>query len=112
MTTIAHLPAATLAEIARIIREDWHTEDPYPVQMIDAMAELRTLDTPYFAENGRTVVGTFLAICRAWHGETARAVKKELWRRLRAHDRKPIVRARPPLVHVHGPITVTRAGRA
>lgn len=73
-----------LHEIAKEIRKDW--EKPYfgAVPYIDAMSELDSIDDNYYFESGKSVVLYFLSNATNWRGETARRVKKELKKMLKA----------------------------
>ena len=73
-----------LHEIAKEIRKDW--EKPYfgAVPYIDAMSELDSIDDNYYFESGKSVVLYFLSNATGWRGETARRVKKELKKMLKA----------------------------
>ena len=67
-----------LSIIAQEILEDW--KNPYfgAVPYIEAMETMRTIDEPYFADSGSSIVAYFLANANSWRGEKARQIKKEL----------------------------------
>jgi hypothetical protein len=77
------LTTLNLSEIAYLIAEDWgdkvnYAADPY----LNAMFAVKDLDSPYGADNGKTIVLYFLSNAATWRGDTAKAVKAELKRRL------------------------------
>lgn len=82
------LPDMSISQIAREIRKDWsgkgkgvnYAAKPY----LDAMNDLESLDDMFFHDSGRSVVLYFLSNARTWRGETAKAVKAELNKRLKA----------------------------
>lgn len=67
-----------LNEIAKEIRADWskvnYAAEPY----LDAMSELASVDDPYYADSGKSIIRYFLANAGSWRGETARRIKTEL----------------------------------
>lgn len=77
----------TLAQIATVIRKDWsgqpkginYAAKPY----LDAMSTLQTVNDIYIAEPGYLIVAYFLSNAGTWKGEIARAVKKELNKRIK-----------------------------
>ena len=77
----------SIAEIASVIRKDWRTQGkgiyfgakPY----LDAMDCLQSVNDRYIADSGRSVVAYFLSNASTWKGETAKAVKKELNKRIK-----------------------------
>lgn len=79
---MSDLQNAPLHDLAVLIHENW--TKPYfgAVPYIEAMANVVDLDSPYGADDGRMIVAYFLANAHTWRGETARAVKAELKRRL------------------------------
>lgn len=64
--------------IAREIRSDWKRVYFGAVPYLDAMGSLESIDDPYGADSGRSIVLYFLANANHWRGEVARRVKKEL----------------------------------
>jgi len=84
MTDTATLTEATISHIAIIIERDWKKVNYAARPYLDAMRELSSIDEPYFYDTGESVVRYFLANAGSWRGDTARAVKAELKRRLAA----------------------------
>lgn len=90
-TTIEDLKTMTLTEITEVIVADW-TSGPAPGlpvwfgarPYLEAMGHLTDMDDMYGADSAKTVVLYFLSNSAQWKGETARAVKAELRRRLNA----------------------------
>lgn len=77
----------TIAELAAIISKDWRAQGkgiyfgakPY----IDAMYSLQSVNDNYGCDSGRSIVAYFLGNAQTWKGETAKAVKKELNKRIK-----------------------------
>ena len=67
-----------LYKIAEEIFRDWKVISPHALPYARAMLNVADLETPYGADDGRTIVLYFLANAQTWRGETARAVKAEL----------------------------------
>jgi hypothetical protein len=80
------LSTATLSHIAGIIVADYNVrgkELPYAAApYIDAMRSLATVNDKYGADDGRYIVAYALSNLAVWRGETAKAVKAELKRRI------------------------------
>jgi len=82
------LPDMSISEIASEIRKDWskkgkgvnYAAKPY----LDAMGSLNEISDNYMFDSGESVVLYFLSNARTWRGDTAKAVKKELNKRLKA----------------------------
>jgi len=71
--------ARPLYTIAAEIRKDWGTKlSPYAKPYLEAMESLTTIDQPYYADSGVSVVLYFLSNAGSWRGETARRIKAEL----------------------------------
>jgi hypothetical protein len=74
----------TLSQLAKVIRTDW----PYPNlaanPYISAMDHLDSVKDNFGADTGATIVAYFLSNAAQWKGDTAREVKTELKRRLKA----------------------------
>lgn len=71
-----------LHQIAEIISNDWkpvhYTAKPY----LDAMHGLRNITDNHGHDSGSSIVCYFLSNANTWKGETARAIKAELNKRL------------------------------
>src|SRR5579859_2370458 len=89
-TTTVTLPdysKMSLSQIACCIGADWKKAKggiyfgakPY----IDAMATLHSIKDNYIADSGSSIVAYFLGNAATWRGEVAKAVKKELNKRLK-----------------------------
>tara|TARA_R110002126_G_scaffold196541_1_gene344469 strand:+ start:359 stop:586 length:228 start_codon:yes stop_codon:yes gene_type:complete len=65
-------------EITREIRLDW--KNPYfgAIPYLEAMSTLENITDPYGMDRGDMIVRYFLSNAKAWRGETARRIKKEL----------------------------------
>ena len=79
----AALPGATIYQIAAIIKnacpEIYFGASVY----IEAMQSMDKITDNYYEDSGPEIVAKFLVNASTWRGETARAVKKELNRRLK-----------------------------
>ena len=71
-------PVASYKGTAEHMGMDAHPANPY----LHAMLYLATINDPYRADDGRTIVRYFLSNARAWRGPIAKAIKAELRRRL------------------------------
>jgi hypothetical protein len=77
------LPNLTLASITQIIKRDWKAPNFAAKPYLNAMGSLSSLSSEYGADSSRTIVLYFLSNAASWRGEVAKAVKKELNRRLK-----------------------------
>lgn len=86
MTRLDDLRQADLLQIVSAIYEDWDDVDPYADQYLRALDlhDCRALGDRVGNETAELQIRYFLANAGGWHGPVARAVKAELWRRLRA----------------------------
>lgn len=73
-----------LAGLAAAIRADWKKVYFGAVPYLDAMSALDNVEQTYGADDARGIVAYFLANANGWRGETARAVKAELKRRVKS----------------------------
>lgn len=78
------LSSMSLAEVAGVVADDWRPVWFGAVPYLQAMATLDSVDDSYGYDSGRSVVTYFLSNARTWKGDTARAVKAELKRRVRS----------------------------
>lgn len=81
---VTDLSSKNLSEIAGVIRKDWKIPNYAAKPYLDALGSLENISDNYFADTGSSVVAYFLANAAQWKGETAKAVKKELNKRLKA----------------------------
>jgi len=78
------LPDMSISQIAREIRKDWGSKVNYAAKpYLDAMGSLESINDNYYADTGISVVSYFLSNAGQWRGDTARATKAELKRRLK-----------------------------
>ena len=75
MIILTHPP---LHSYARLIRNNWKKVSVYASPYLDAMAELNSIDSMFYCDDGRSVINYFLSNAQGWRGEIARAVKAEL----------------------------------
>lgn len=71
-------PERPMHQIGDEIASDW--KNPYfgAVPYIEAMRTMPSIDSPYGADPGDSIVAYFLSNATTWKGETARRVKGEL----------------------------------
>lgn len=79
----AALKACTIGRLARYCQRDWANVNYAATPYLGAMAQLDSIDDDYWLDSGREVVQRFLINASSWRGDVARAVKKELNRRLK-----------------------------
>lgn len=77
------LDQMTLMGIAGLIEDDWKNVNFAARPYLDAMHSLRTVDDYYYADTGSEIVMRFLGNAQSWRGDTARAVKAELKKRIK-----------------------------
>lgn len=77
------LKGMNLAQIADVIRRDWKNVYFGAVPYLAAMGELDSINDNYIYDSGKSIVIYFLSNATTWKGDTARAVKAELKRRLK-----------------------------
>lgn len=76
------LTALSIREIALLIRKDWKRVWFGAVPYLDAMATIDSISDHVMHDSCRDIVNYFLGNATQWRGETAKAVKTELKRRL------------------------------
>ena len=87
--TATDLRSATETEIVDLIRTDWRTMSASSRAYYDAMLDQNALGLSwvtdaYYADGRGEIAYRFLGDATSWRGETARAVKAEMKRRLKA----------------------------
>lgn len=76
--------AMHIGEIARNIRRDWGSKVNFAAKpYLDAMQSLDSINDQYGMDSGQSIVAYFLSNASSWKGETAKAIKKELNKRLK-----------------------------
>jgi hypothetical protein len=73
----------SLAHLADFIGQEWTNVYFGAVPYLSAMTQLDSVDDNFVNDSGRSVVTYFLANAQTWRGDSARAVKKELNRRIK-----------------------------
>jgi hypothetical protein len=73
----------SISQIANIIRKDWKKVNYAAKPYLDAMFALEKITDNYMMDSGTSVVAYFLSNASKWKGEVAKAVKKELNKRLK-----------------------------
>lgn len=77
------LPAMSVSAIGQAIKTDWKKVNFAAAPYLNAMLSLHSIHDDYGADTGKSVVAYFLANAGTWRGDVARAVKKELNKRLK-----------------------------
>lgn len=77
------LSTLSIREIARIINSDWKKVYFGATPYLNAMFSLDSVNDQYGWDSGKSMVLYFLANATTWRGETARAVKAELNKRIK-----------------------------
>jgi hypothetical protein len=65
----------SVSEIAHAIANDWQNVNPYAVDYLNAMKEIRSINDNYYAESAHSVILYFLADAGTYRGENARTYK-------------------------------------
>lgn len=86
MTTANTIDLASmpLSGIARLIRQNWKKVNYAAAPYLSAMASLHSIADQYGYDNGKGIVRYFLSNASSFRGETAKQIKAELTRRLKA----------------------------
>lgn len=77
------LSKLAIYEIAGIIQRDWSKVNYGALPYLQAMHSLETINDTYGLDSGKSIVIYFLSNATTYRGETAKAVKAELKRRLK-----------------------------
>jgi hypothetical protein len=64
--------------IAAEVRKTWKKVNYAAAPYLEAMEQLNSIDSMYYADSADMVVRYFLANAGTWRGEDARRIKKEL----------------------------------
>lgn len=86
-TTVETVATRPLYRIADEIRKDWKKVYFGAVPYLDAMGSLDGISDRYIYDDGASIVAYFLANASTWKGETAKRVKAELNKMLKASYR-------------------------
>ena len=73
--TITINERVTVSEIATAIAKDWKNVNPYALDYLNAMKDIRDINGQYYADSAKSVVLYFLANASTYRGENARAYK-------------------------------------
>jgi len=82
-TDLADLPRMTLSQISQLVYKDWKSVNYGAKPYLEAMSSLQNVSDMYFQDSGTSIVAYFLSNATSWRGDVAKAVKKELQRRIR-----------------------------
>ncbi len=83
-STALDLSTKDISGLARIIRADWKKVNYAAVPYLEAMRTIGKISDAYGHDSGREIILRFLGNASTWRGETAKAVKAELKKRLAA----------------------------
>ena len=78
---LENLESLPITQFPALIRKDWPKPNFAAVPYIEAMEQIS--DGMYYLDTAASIVAYFLGNATSWKGEVARAVKKELNRRLK-----------------------------
>ena len=81
--TLTNLPRMSISDIAGLVSDDWKNVNYGAKPYLDAMYSLHNVSDMYGMDTGTSVVAYFLSNASSWRGDVAKAVKKELQRRIR-----------------------------
>lgn len=82
-TAMENLENKSLAQLARLIQQDWKKVNYAAAPYLSAMVCLHSVDDCYGYDPGRSIVRYFLGNAQSWRGDVAKAIKAELNRRTR-----------------------------
>lgn len=80
---LVDLPRMSLGQVAMLVYKDWKNVNYAAKPYLEAMATLHNVSDMYGQDSGTSIVAYFLSNATSWRGEVAKAVKKELQRRIR-----------------------------
>jgi hypothetical protein len=80
---LVDLPRMTLSQIAGLVYDDWKNVNYAAKPYLEAMSTLQNVSDMYMMDPGSSIVAYFLGNATSWRGEVAKAVKKELQRRIK-----------------------------
>ena len=80
----SNLSSMKLHQIAGLISEDWGRKVNFAAKpYLEAMFSLGDVKDNYGLDSGRSIVAYFLSNASSWRGDVAKAVKKELKKRIK-----------------------------
>lgn len=82
--TLEDFSQLSISELASRIRRDWKNVNFAASPYLDAMDSLNKITDMYIADPGTNIVAYFLSNASTYRGDTAKAIKAELKRRLKA----------------------------
>lgn len=80
---LADLSKLSLSSLAMLVYKDWKSVNYAAKPYLEAMASLDNVSDMYGQDTGTSIVAYFLGNANSWRGDVAKAVKKELQRRIR-----------------------------
>lgn len=73
----------SISDIALEIRRNWKNVNYAAKPYLDAMDSMETAQDTFGFASGKSVIGYFLANASSFRGEIAKAIKKELLKRIK-----------------------------
>jgi len=77
------LEKLSIRDIANVVYRDWKKVNFAAAPYLAAMMCMESVNDYYGEDSGKSVVLYFLSNARSWRGETAKAVKAELNKRVK-----------------------------
>jgi hypothetical protein len=65
----------TVSDIAHAIAKDWKNISPYAADYLNAMKDIKDIDSAYYSDSAKSVILYFLVNANTYRGENARAYK-------------------------------------
>jgi hypothetical protein len=81
---LSRLSNMSIGEIAGLVYKDWKNVNYGAKPYLSAMTSLQSVKDMYGQDDGASIVAYFLSNATSWRGDVAKAVKKELQRRIRS----------------------------
>lgn len=73
----------SISQIASEIRRDWKNVNYAAKPYLDAMGSLETAQDNFGFDSGKSIIAYFLGNASSYRGEIAKAIKKELNKRIK-----------------------------
>lgn len=78
-----NLAGMSIAEIANEVYKEWKPVHAWAKPYLEAMTTMQTIKDNYGSDSGTSIVAYFLSNAQTFKGEAAKAIKKELNKRLK-----------------------------
>ena len=80
---VSSLPSMSISQIAAVVSKDWRPVNYAAKPYLEAMYSLNKITDDYGQDSGKSIVIYFMGNATSWRGDVARAVKKELTKRIK-----------------------------